>query len=152
MAYGKKAESKPITPTEAATLAADILPKAKLGVCLTWVTLIAYFLLFAINNTVAESGSWRFFLVQTLPLAIFIPGMVKQRYKTYSWLCFATLLYFTAYVVEVGSPMGTLSDIIGLVLSIVLFIAAMYTSRWLQHGQYYDWLATQPTATETDHL
>lgn len=149
MAYGKK-DSKPISPTEAAALAADILPKAKVGVRITWAALIAYFLLFAINNNVAETGSWRFFLVQSIPLAIFIPGMVKQHYKTYSWLCFATLLYFTAYVVEVGSPMGTLSDTIGLILSVILFVAAMYTSRWLQHGHYYEWLATQPTATEPD--
>ncbi|EGG95178.1 hypothetical protein IMCC1989_1602 [gamma proteobacterium IMCC1989] len=42
------------------------------------------------------------------------------------------LVYFMAYVVEVGSPLGELTDWIGLGLSIVVFVGAMMSSRYLQ--------------------
>ena len=69
---------------------------------------------------------------QSLPLLIVLPGLSRHYYKAYSWLCFITLIYFTAYVVEVGSPLREWTDYLGLILSMLLFISAMFTSRQLQ--------------------
>ncbi|GLS25460.1 DUF2069 domain-containing protein [Marinibactrum halimedae] len=78
--------------------------------------------------------------MQTVPLFIFIPGMIKRTHRTFSWMCFVILIYFTAFVVEVGSPMFVWTDALGLTLSIVLFISAMMTSRWIQHWRYAEFL------------
>ncbi len=131
------------TLEEAAVKAKTLLTRALAGLKITWISYLGLIGLFALNNLLASDGSLRFFLVQTVPLIIFVPGMIKRHYKTFSWLCFATLLYFTAYVVEVGAPNSTLSDAIALALSVILFIAAMMTSRWLQHGNYFQWIATR---------
>ncbi len=142
MSATNKAPADP-SPEEAALMASKLLIKARTSVILTWASFGALIGLFALNNLMASDGSLRFFLVQTVPLIIFVPGMVRRRYKTFSWLCFATLLYFTAYVVEVGAPSRTQGDSIALGLTVVLFIAAMLSSRWLQHGNYFQWLATR---------
>jgi uncharacterized membrane protein len=75
-------------------------------------------------------------LMQLLPLVIFIPGLIaKVHYRTYSWLCFVLLAYFTAYVVELGSPLRHWTDAIGLTLTVVMFISAMMASRYVQRWQ-----------------
>lgn len=75
-------------------------------------------------------------LMQLLPLVIFIPGLIaKVHYRTYSWLCFVLLAYFTAYVVELGSPLRHWTDAVGVTLSVVMFISAMMASRYVQRWQ-----------------
>ncbi|GAB2191074.1 hypothetical protein MAH1_26820 [Sessilibacter sp. MAH1] len=102
---------------------------------LTVVFFIGMFVLFAVAQLVYGFAS--IIIIQTLPLIIFIPGLIhKKHYKTYSWLCFVVLLYFTAYVTEVGSPLMRWTDITGLLLTIGLFISAMMTSRYVQRWQY----------------
>ncbi|GAB2198163.1 DUF2069 domain-containing protein [Sessilibacter sp. MAH4] len=102
---------------------------------LTVVFFIGMFALFAVAQLVYGFAS--IIIIQTLPLIIFIPGLIhKKHYKTYSWLCFVVLLYFTAYVTEVGSPLMRWTDITGLLLTIGLFISAMMTSRYVQRWQY----------------
>lgn len=76
-------------------------------------------------------------LLQWLPLLLFVPGLIaRTNHRTYSWLCFVVLIYFTGFVVEVGSPLGQWSDWVGLTLSVLLFCFAMMTSRYMQHWQY----------------
>ncbi len=99
-------------------------------------------LLFAIYNLTAPQGSLKLWLIQSLPLAIFIPGLLQPQsryrsWRTYSWLCFVVLLYFTHAVTNVMSPLASWSDTVQLLLSITLFIGAMLTSRWLQHWQAF---------------
>src|SRR5690554_523184 len=94
-------------------------------------------LLFCLLNIFAAGGSFKLWLVQCFPLLIFIPGLVQQRYRTYSWICFVILPYFTWAVVNVMSPLIRWHDIAVLVLSVIIFITAMMASRWLQYWQYY---------------
>jgi len=76
-------------------------------------------------------------VMQTLPLLIFVPGLIARvQHRTYSWLCFVLLLYFTAFVVELGSPLRSWTDAVGLTFTVVMFVAAMLTSRYLQRWQY----------------
>ena len=65
-----------------------------------------------------------------LPLLIFLPGMLKDRLRSYIWLCFVCLLYFIAQVERMFAQPGSLLAITGLVAVVVLFIAAMMYVRW----------------------
>jgi len=115
----------------------NLYPKLRAG---RIVTLIAYALLLiqltALNITDEEFGSVARWFMQCVPLLLPLPGIILQHYKSYSWLCFILLLYFTVYVVEIGSPLYAWQDATGLALTVVAFIGAMMTSRWLQHWQY----------------
>ena len=75
------------------------------------------------------SGIW---LLQILPLLLLLPGLLKQHYRSFSWLCFLMLAYFTGYVVQVYSPTRDPQDWISLALTLIIFIAGMFASRWLQ--------------------
>lgn len=108
--------------------------------------------LFALLNLVRESGSWQLWLVQTLPLAIFIPGLLRQRYRTYSWICFAVLMYFTWSVTNAMAPWARWWDLLIVLLTVSIFISAMMVSRWLQYYGLYLFQATErqtSAATET---
>lgn len=79
--------------------------------------------------------SWLFWGVQCLPLLILIPGMVTQRPRTYIWLCFLMLVYFVKGVDGVISPSRAWIDYLFLGISILLFICAMFTARWMHQHQ-----------------
>ena len=88
--------------------------------------------LIAYTYAIDENHSWKLLIFQSLPLLLVLPGIIKTHFRAHSWLCFVILVYFTAYVVEVGSPLGELTDWVGLGLSIIVFVGAMMSSRYLQ--------------------
>lgn len=92
--------------------------------------------LFSLLNLVRESGSLKLWLVQVIPLLIFIPGLLRQAHRTYSWLCFVVLIYFVA-IVPLVVGRGGWSDWLITLLCVSLFTSAMMTSRWLQYWNYY---------------
>lgn len=100
-----------------------------LATYIAYAGLLALFVYTFINN---ENHSWKLLVFQSLPLVILIPGIVQKRYRSHSWLCFVILAYFMAYVVEVGSQFSELTDWLGLLFSVVIFIGAMMSSRYLQ--------------------
>ncbi len=102
--------------------------------------------LFVLTNLTRESGSWSLWLVQTLPLAIFIPGLLRQRYRTYSWICFAILIYFTWSVTNAMAPWAHWSDLVIVLLTVNIFISAMMVSRWLQYYGLYLYQAAERAA------
>ena len=74
-------------------------------------------------------------LIQSLPLVAFIPGMIKGVYRAYSWLCFVLLAYFVLAVERVFSTISSIGDFIFLSLIVLLFVSSMLASRWLQRYQ-----------------
>ncbi|WP_317931588.1 DUF2069 domain-containing protein [Halioxenophilus sp. WMMB6] len=100
----------------------------------TYLALIAMLLVARLIN----GFSFKLLLVEWLPLLIFIPGLkVRIAYRTYSWMCFVLLAYFTAFVVELGSPLRVWTDAVNLVLVSILFCSALLSSRYTQRWQYY---------------
>lgn len=73
---------------------------------------------------------WIIWLGKLLPLLLFLPGMLRDRLRSFIWLCFVSLLYFIALVERVfavpGGPLGWL----GLAAVCVLFCAGMLYVRW----------------------
>jgi uncharacterized membrane protein len=68
--------------------------------------------------------------VKLLPLLIVLPGLLLNRLRTYIWLCFIILFYFTQAVVESFLSLGANIDLAITSLSVVLFLAAMLHVKW----------------------
>jgi len=115
---------------------ADIAPltrRYRLGFAVVSLCLLLLLLLFTGINLSSPRGSLALWIIQCVPLLIFIPGLRKHYYRTYSWLCFVLLFYFTAFTVDAMSPLRNWTDYVGVSLSVVMFISAMMASRWRQH-------------------
>lgn len=100
-----------------------------------WLTYSAYIVLLAVivwDTWVASGRFWVPLLLQLVPLLLLLPGLLSKYYRSYSWLCFIVLAYFTSYVVQVYSPTRQWHDWLALIATIIIFIAGMYASRWLQ--------------------
>ena len=76
--------------------------------------------------------------ISVLPLAIFIPGLLKRQYRTASLLCFVLLIYFIPHTqaLFVEGHMGRDIFLVGLVST--LFIVAMFYARWQQRADVYE--------------
>lgn len=118
---------------------------------ITAVSLLMLVLVFSWLNLREADAPWLRLAVQTLPLLMFLPGILINRYyRVYSWLCFVLILYMipaiTQVVMNLGfrgaeQPGGHWTDWLILVLVFTLFFAATFTSRWLQRWQWEIWQA-----------
>ncbi|HCO61855.1 MAG TPA: hypothetical protein DIT58_16895 [Porticoccaceae bacterium] len=66
------------------------------------------------------------------PLLLFLPGLVRENHRTLAYLCFVTLLYFTAIVTNLFEPDKNLFTVLALIAVTLLFSSAMMYSRWLR--------------------
>lgn len=77
-----------------------------------------------------HQAPWFIWVVKLLPLMIFLPGMMKDNLRSFIWLCFVCLGYFTILVQRLFAQPGSLLPITGMVAVVVLFTAAMFYVRW----------------------
>lgn len=66
----------------------------------------------------------------SLPLFIFIPGLIKASHRSASWLSYVTMIYFIASILVFFTPRGELWGGLMVLTSITLFIATMLYTRW----------------------
>lgn len=112
--------------------------KAELAYRITFVSYIGLIVLLLVSQFI-HGFSLTKLGMQLLPIIIFLPGLInKVNYRIYSWMCFVLLVYFTAYVVELGSPLRHWTDAVGLTLTVIMFISAMMASRFVQRWQYLE--------------
>jgi uncharacterized membrane protein len=112
-----------------------------------WLTLGCYaglLLLFTLLNIMRDAGNLKLWMMQCIPLLVFIPALRNETHRSYSWLCFVALMYFVA-IVPLLMGRWWWSDWLITILVTVLFIASMMTSRWLQYWNYYLYTKTQST-------
>ena len=102
---------------------------------LTW-TSFCLLLLTLSANSLVKMQPVVIMALTLLPLIIFVPGMLKEHYKSLSMLCFVTLLYFIVSVTNLFAPTRNGFDIVETILIIILFNAAMLFSRWKQYSLY----------------
>lgn len=136
---GKRKKEIVITPTDAIALEKKLLVGRRL-------TLGCYFgllALFTLLNLIRETGNIKLWLMQVIPLLVFIPALRYETHRSYSWLCFVALMYFVAIIPMLMGRWWWSDWLITLLVS-VLFIASMMTSRWLQYWNYY--LSTRNSA------
>jgi len=73
---------------------------------------------------------WIIWLGKLLPLMLFVPGMLRDKPRSFIWLCFVSLLYFIAMVERIFAQPDSALAATGLVAVILLFISAMLYARW----------------------
>lgn len=101
------------------------------------ITLGAYvLLLLSITATrlLTPVGAWNtnlmIWLVQSVPLLIFLPGLWRGGITSYAWLTFVSLIYFTAAVTNVFIPERQLGAAVDVALTVILFSSALLFIRW----------------------
>lgn len=75
--------------------------------------------------------------IHTLPLLIFLPGMLRSNQRTYAWLSFVLLFYFVVSVEGLFSPVASPYHSGALALIVLLFCACVAFIRWIGLG--YKW-------------
>jgi|GEM_PF-1371602 len=110
--------------------------KLRIGRALVHICFVGLLLLFTLINLIRANGNFKLWMLQIIPLLIFIPALLRETHRTYSWLCFVALMYFAA-IIPLLMSRWLWSDWVITVLVSVMFVAAMMTSRWLQYWNYY---------------
>ena len=77
-----------------------------------------------------QQAPWIIWLGKLLPLLIFVPGMARDRLRSYIWLCFVSMLYFISLVERLFALPGSVVAITGMSAVVTLFIASMLYVRW----------------------
>ena len=112
--------------------------KLKAGLWITLSSYAVFLLIMSWAHLQNVNYSFKLLLIKLLLLLIFIPGFIKKKYRTYSWLCFAILPYFI-WIIPYVMGRGNWSDWVMTLLTVVIFISAMMTSRWMQQQSYLSW-------------
>ena len=91
------------TPEEKSLPSGIVQSRRVILIC--YYLLIGYFLLSSIlyygNIQLVAIVVW---LIQVLPLSLFAAGLHRSHLRTYAWLCFVILLYFTHGVLVAFDP------------------------------------------------
>ncbi|MEZ5571944.1 MAG: DUF2069 domain-containing protein [Halioglobus sp.] len=96
---------------------------------LTWISYTALVVQQAADAWL-HAAPWFIWAIKLLPLLLFLPGMLKDKLRSYIWLCFICLGYFLVLVQRVFAQPENVQVIGGLIAVVVLFIAAMLYVRW----------------------
>ena len=120
------------------TALAQVNQKLRFGFWMTHSSYAGFLLVMSWAHLQTANFSFKLLLIKILLLLIFIPGFIQKKYRTYSWLCFAILPYFI-WIIPYVMGRGNWSDWVMTLLTVVIFIAAMMTSRWMQQQSYLGW-------------
>jgi uncharacterized membrane protein len=124
-------------PPENTEQAQRIKRKLSIARALVLATYSGLLLMFTLLTLFKAEPNWPLWIVQVVPLLIFAPGLKRGYHRTYSWLCFVVLLYFTWAVTNTLSPLAYWRDYLAVALTVILFSSAMMASRWRQ--QWWLW-------------
>lgn len=140
MSETSSADSSSKMPSKQELISALALVEQKLalGRRVTHGSYVLFLCLMSILNFFPDNNGIKLWLVKIFPLIIFIPGFIKKKYRTYSWLCFAILPYFI-WITPLVMGRGLWSDWVMTLLIVTLFISSMMTSRWMQQQSYLGW-------------
>lgn len=101
---------------------------------ITFLCLMALLVVIAIDTLIMPSRErspnvvvW---LLLSLPLAIFVPGLRRGAINSFTWLSFVSLLYFAQSVTSLFTPWWRWLDVVHLVLTVTLFTGAMLSVRY----------------------
>jgi uncharacterized membrane protein len=87
----------------------------------------------ALQTLVAPSGNRQpnivVWLVLSLPLLVFLPGLWRGSVRSLAWLSFVSMLYFAQAVTAVFAGLGAVT-VLELLASVALFIFTLLFVRW----------------------
>ncbi len=103
--------------------------RAKVAAVLTWSSYGAMLVLLA-ADAIQREVNWIGWLVRLLPLVMFLPGMLRDHLRSFIWVCFVSLGYFTVLVERLFALPGDPIGVMQMVSVVTLFIAGMLYVRW----------------------
>ena len=97
--------------------------------------LLAYFALVSVLALEdLRAATMVIFLIQTVPLLIFLPGLRRRHLRTHAWLSFVVLLYFIHAVLIAFNPASRWLGIVEVLLSVGLFTTlVLYIRGYRNH-------------------
>ncbi len=97
-----------------------------------WVTWCSWGLLLAqqVLDLFAFQPPGIIWLGKLLPLLLFLPGMLRDRLRSFIWLCFVSLLYFITLVERLFATPQAVLPWLGMLAVVTLFCSAMLYVRW----------------------
>lgn len=98
----------------------------RIGVLLS---LCALLLILTLENWLNQPLSISRWLIQTIPLLAFLPGLISNKLRAYQWLCFVILLYFISGVLNIFTPEKLISGIMLTLFCVLLFCFAIFYVR-----------------------
>lgn len=120
-------------------MSADKLPASENGRRAEWMrkgALLATLVLLAVialQTLIAPSGNRQpnfiVWLVLSLPLLVFLPGLLRGGVRSLAWLSFVSMLYFAQAVTAVFAVREA-STVLELIASVVLFTCTLLFVRW----------------------
>jgi uncharacterized membrane protein len=93
---------------------------------LVFTSLAALLLTLSLDNWTGDSISIIRWLVQVIPLLLFILPLLKSGLRAYQWLCFVILLYFLMGIQYLFSPIKQMSGIAITFFSVLLFCSNIF--------------------------
>lgn len=69
-------------------------------------------------------------ILQSLPLLVVLPGVIRAGVVAHAWLSFIAMLYFAMAVSNLAVPPLRIIDVLKLIFSIEIFVGAMLYVRW----------------------
>jgi len=73
-------------------------------------------------------------VIQLLPLAILVPGLIRGGYRSYALLCFVVMIYFMAAVINAFTPGYTWPPYVEILLIVIIFVAALLYARYVRRA------------------
>ena len=111
-----------LSKTHEASLPPGIVQSRRV-ILVCYYALVGYFLIGSVsyfgNIQLAVFVVW---LIQVLPLSLFAAGLHRSHLRTYAWLCFVILLYFTHGVLVAFDPARLWLGLIQVTLCATLFV------------------------------
>ncbi len=97
-----------------------------------WLTWFSWGLLLAqqLGDVLEFQPPWVIWVGKLLPLVLFLPGMLRDRLRSFIWLCFVSLLYFITLVERLFATPQAALPWLGMVAVVTLFCSAMFYVRW----------------------
>ncbi len=89
-------------------------------------SMAALMLILTLDNWLNEPLSITRWLVQLLPLLIFMPSLLGNNLRSFQWLCFLILLYFIYGVLNIFTPDKLISGIMLTLFCVLLFCSAVF--------------------------
>lgn len=104
----------------------------------TLASVAALMLLLSYNTLVAppigKQTNTTIWIIQLLPLAILVPGLIKGGYRSYALLCFVVMIYFMAAVINAFTPGYTWPPLVEIALVCIIFVASLLYARYVRRA------------------
>lgn len=113
------------------TAAASTAGKARIAWLVTLALFTGLLLMLAVDHTLLRPVlRWPVWAMQSLPLLLVLPGLLKRHYRSGIWLCFMILFHFLLAVDNVVMSGHAAFYSCMAALIVLLFIASMLFARW----------------------